>query len=63
MWDDFGAAQVHCDQTLAYMRYSLGLQDDCPSIHDRIILNFGPIGKTFKAAYGFDQRRIIYDKF
>lgn len=63
MCDEFGAAQLYRDQTLAYMRYSLGLNDSLhdPSITNPIILNFGPVGDALRNIYTREQRQRVYD--
>jgi hypothetical protein len=62
MWDEFGAAQVYRDQTLAYVRYSLGIDELCPQVFNPIIRNFEPIGAAVKKAYTLDQRKMVYDE-
>ena len=61
--DELGAAQVYRNQTLAYMRYSLGLdkRDYDPAITNRIILNFASIGAALKKSYTLEQRERVYD--
>lgn len=60
MWDEFGAAQVYRDQTLAYVRYSLGIDEGSPEVDSPIILNFAPIGAALKKAYTLEQRKMVY---
>jgi len=62
MWDEFGAAQVYRDETLAYVRYSLGIDESCPEVHNRIILNFEPIGAAVKKTYNLEQRKMVYEE-
>jgi hypothetical protein len=64
MWDEFGAAQIYRDQTLAYVRYSLDIETQrrCPEVTNRIILNFAPIGAALKKAYTLDQRKMVYEE-
>jgi hypothetical protein len=63
MCDEFGAAQAYRNQTLAYMRYSLGLEDILhdPSITNPIILNFAPVGDALRSIYTREQRQRVYD--
>jgi hypothetical protein len=62
MWKEFGAAQVYRDQTLAYVRYTLGIDKDRPEVSNRIILNFAPIGAALMKAYTLDQRKLVYEE-
>ncbi|KAF1992842.1 hypothetical protein P154DRAFT_549883 [Amniculicola lignicola CBS 123094] len=48
MWDEFGAAQIYHEQTLAYVRYKLGIDPTPPQLTNRIILNFAPAGDACK---------------
>jgi hypothetical protein len=61
MWNEFGAAQVYRDQTLAYVRYTLGIDEACPEVHNHIILNFAPIGAALQEAYTLEKRRMVYE--
>jgi len=61
MWNEFGAAQIYRDQTLAYVRYALGIDEACPEVYNRIILNFESIGAALKEAYTLDQRARVYE--
>lgn len=51
MWDEFGAAQSYREQTIAYVRYSLGIDSERPDVENPIILNFEPIGSAVKERY------------
>jgi hypothetical protein len=64
MWDEFGAAQIYRDQTLAYVRYALDIDSNksCPEVTNRIILNFEPIGTAAKNAYTLEQRSMVYEE-
>jgi hypothetical protein len=62
MWKEFGAAQVYRDQTLAYVRYTLGMDKDCPEVYHRVIFNFAPIGAALKKHYTLDQREMVYEE-
>jgi hypothetical protein len=64
MWDEFGAAQMYRDQTLAYVRYTLDIDSNkvCPEVNNGIILNFAPIGAAVKDAYTLEQRRMVYEE-
>ncbi|KAF1954078.1 terpenoid synthase, partial [Byssothecium circinans] len=62
MWDEFGAAQIYRDQTLAYVRYTLGIDTKSPEVTNRVILNFAPIGASLKAAYTREQKQRIYEE-
>ncbi|KAF2008694.1 terpenoid synthase [Aaosphaeria arxii CBS 175.79] len=59
MWNEFGAAQSYREQTIAYVRYSLGIDVDKPSIENRIILNFDPIGAAVRGRYTLEQRHMF----
>ena len=63
MWDEFGAAQIYREQTLAYVRYTLGIDPFLSSqVTNRIILNFAPIGAALKAAYTLEQNKMVYEE-
>jgi hypothetical protein len=64
MWDEFAAAQVYRDQTLAYVRYCLGIDSEgtCPEVNNHIILNFAPIGAAIKEQYSLAQRKRVYQE-
>jgi hypothetical protein len=51
MWSAFDEAQEFRSQTLAYIRYSLHIDDNDPGIVNDIILYFKPIGTAIKEAY------------
>jgi hypothetical protein len=61
MWNSFDTAQDYRNQTLAYVRYTLGMDEICPDVTNRIILNFAPIGAALKAAYSMQQRIRMYE--
>ena len=62
MWDQFGAAQSYREQTMAYVRYSLGIDAVQPAVTNRIILNFEVIGAALRASYslGMSERPYLY---
>ncbi|KAH8704346.1 isoprenoid synthase domain-containing protein [Phaeosphaeriaceae sp. PMI808] len=63
MWDAFGAAQIYRTQTLAYVRWSLGIDSVQPlNITNRIILNFAPIGAACRAHYSLAQNKMVYEE-
>ena len=62
MWDEFGAAQIYRGQTLAYVRYTLGIDSICPEVSNRIILNFAPIGAALKSTYTLEQNKMVYEE-
>ena len=51
MWNDFEEAQRYRDQTLAYVRFALGLDTVDPVVQHPIILNFEPIGAAIRERY------------
>jgi hypothetical protein len=51
MWNDFEEAQRYRDQTLAYVRFALGLDAVDPVVQHPIILNFAPIGAAIRERY------------
>jgi hypothetical protein len=62
MWNDFSAAQIYRNETLSYLRYSLGIDPFCPPVKNRIILNFAPIGDVIRERYNLVQRMRVYDE-
>jgi hypothetical protein len=61
MWNSFDTAQEYRNQTLAYVRYTLGIDGVCPDVTNRIILNFAPIGAALKESYSIQQRVRMYE--
>jgi hypothetical protein len=63
LWDEFDAAQIYRNQTLAYVRYCLGIDSEeaCPEVTNHIILNFAPIGAAIKKTYSPAQRKRVYE--
>ncbi|CAI6339886.1 unnamed protein product [Periconia digitata] len=62
MWNETAAAQTHREQTLAYVRYALGLDDDDaarPPISNPLILNFERVGAALKEAYTVEQNEAV----
>jgi hypothetical protein len=62
MWEEFGAAQIYREQTLSYVRYTLGIDSEVPSVCNRIILNFAPIGEACRKAYTLEQNKMVYEE-
>ncbi|KAF2704887.1 terpenoid synthase [Pleomassaria siparia CBS 279.74] len=63
VWDEFSAAQLYREQTLAYVRYTLGIETGaCLLITNRIILNFASIGAALKAAYTLEQNERVHEE-
>lgn len=62
MWDEFGAAQIYREQTLAYVRYTLGIDAEPPKVTNRIILNFAPIGEACRNVYTLEQNKMVYEE-
>ncbi|KAF2815340.1 terpenoid synthase [Mytilinidion resinicola] len=62
LWNAFGAAQLYRDQTLAYVRYTLGIDAARPPVTNRIILMFAPIGAAVRERYSLAQRTMFYDE-
>jgi hypothetical protein len=62
MWDEFGAAQIYREQTLAYVRYALGIDSVPPEVSNGIILNFAPIAEACKKAYTLQQNKMVYEE-
>lgn len=58
-----GQSITNSNQTLTYMRYSLGIDNIAldPAITDLIILNFAPVGDALRKTYTRDQRQRVYD--
>ncbi|KAJ4380715.1 hypothetical protein N0V86_004076 [Didymella sp. IMI 355093] len=59
MWDDAGAAQICREQTIAFIRYTLGIDKDQPTVQNQIILNFEPIGVAIKGYYTLEKRHMF----
>jgi hypothetical protein len=59
MWDDAGAAQICREQTIAFIRYTLGIDQDQPTVQNQIILNFGPIGVAIRGYYTLEKRHMF----
>ncbi len=62
MWNEFSSAQIYREQTIAYVRYSLGIDTERPDINNRIILNFEPIGSAVKERYTLEQRCLFLEE-
>ncbi|KAF2655196.1 terpenoid synthase [Lophiostoma macrostomum CBS 122681] len=62
MWNDFDEAQRYRDQTLAYVRFALGLDAVDQVVHHPIILNFKPIGEAIRHRYDIFRREIVYQE-
>lgn len=55
MWDRFDAAQSYREQTIAYVRYSLGIDAMQPVVNNQVILNFEVIGTALRASYSLGE--------
>ncbi|KAL1594623.1 hypothetical protein SLS60_010384 [Paraconiothyrium brasiliense] len=62
LWDEFSAAQLYREQTLSYVRYTLGIDASPPAVTNRIILNFAPIGEACKQVYTLEQNKMVYEE-
>jgi hypothetical protein len=64
MWDEFGAAQIYREDTLAYVRYALdiGAEKHSPEVNNPIILNFAPIGAALRRTYTVERRERVYEE-
>lgn len=59
MWNEFGAAQIYREQTIAYIRYSLGIDAQCPNVQNHIILSFESIGSALREHYSLEKRHMF----
>lgn len=55
MWDRYDAAESYRGQTIAYVRYSLGIDAVQPIVTNRVILNFEVIGAALRASYSLGE--------
>ncbi|KAF2501934.1 terpenoid synthase, partial [Lophium mytilinum] len=62
MWNAFSAAQLYRDQTLSYVRYTLGIDATRPLVTNHIILMFAPIGEAVRERYSLAQRMMFYNE-
>lgn len=59
LWNEFGQAQTYREQTIAYVRYSLGIDSKRPVVQNEIILNFEPIGVALCENYTLEKRHLF----
>ncbi|KAJ4359463.1 uncharacterized protein N0V89_000017 [Didymosphaeria variabile] len=62
LWTEFSAAQTYREQTLSYVRYTLGIDASPPLVTNRIILNFAPIGAACRKHYSLPQNKMVYEE-
>ncbi|KAF2008972.1 terpenoid synthase [Aaosphaeria arxii CBS 175.79] len=62
MWDDHHAAQLYREETLAYIRFSLGLSNLDPEPSNEIILTFDTIGSAVRKAYSPEKCHMFYEE-
>ncbi|KAF2642484.1 FAD/NAD(P)-binding domain-containing protein [Massarina eburnea CBS 473.64] len=61
MWNEFSAAQLYRQQTLAYVRYTLGMDTiPSPPVTNIVILSFEPVGAALKATYTLEKNKMVY---
>jgi len=60
VWGDWTAAQEYREKTIAYVRYTVGLDSHCPEVTNRIILGFKVIGDAIKDEYDTRQRLMFF---
>jgi len=64
MWEDWEAAQAYRQETIEYVRWTLGLAPDGekPKTQNHIILSFEVIGTAIRDSCTTGQRQMVYDE-